>query len=323
MSKPSLAIVFTIALVSLWRFSVSDFVRKYTGSLPKPNLLVSGNIEAHQSLISFVGVASQVVNLAVDEGQWVTRGAVLAQLDASIYEQQVLVREASVEVDEKQLAASLGNLVASQEKLVSDRVDLEEKRVEFGRYKKLWRLGATSTQSVDFSTAALKESQAKFECDGALILVARHDVETAEASLKETRERLRLSRLTLERTVLRAPFSGIVVVRQTELGEVVQPGSPIVTIADVDHLWMRAYVNERDLGRVHWGQKVIVTTDTHPMRKYIGRLSFISSEAEFTPRSVETHEERVTLVYRIKIDVENTNHELKPGMPADGLIQLG
>ena len=124
-------------------------------------------------------------------------------------------------------------------------------------------------------------------------------------------------------TVLRAPFSGVILVRQTELGEVMQPGTPVVTLADLDHVWLRAYVSETDLGKIRWGQSATVTTDTYPGKKYPGRISFISSSAEFTPKSVETHQERVTLVYRIKIDVENPTHELKPGMPADALIQLG
>jgi HlyD family secretion protein len=122
--------------------------------------------------------------------------------------------------------------------------------------------------------------------------------------------------------VLRAPASGVVLVRQAELGEVMAPGTPVVTIADVEHLWLRGYVSETDLGRIHWGQEATVRTDTFPGKAYRGRVSFISSEAEFTPKSVETHKERVTLVYRVKIDLDNPNHELKPGMPADATIDV-
>jgi HlyD family secretion protein len=106
------------------------------------------------------------------------------------------------------------------------------------------------------------------------------------------------------------------------MGEVVSPGTPVVSIADLEHVWLRAYVAETDLGRIHWGQAVTVTTDTYPGKTYKGRISFISPQAEFTPKSVETHKERVTLVYRMKIDLENSNLELKPGMPADAVIEL-
>jgi HlyD family secretion protein len=112
-------------------------------------------------------------------------------------------------------------------------------------------------------------------------------------------------------------------VRQAELGEYVVPGTPVVTIADVDHLWVRAYVSETDLGRVHWGQAVTLKTDTYSGKFYHGTISFISPEAEFTPKTVQTNKERVALVYRIKVDVENANHELKPGMPADVMIEQG
>jgi len=126
----------------------------------------------------------------------------------------------------------------------------------------------------------------------------------------------------LEYVRLIAPFDGVVLVREAELGEVVAPGAPVVTLADLAHVWIRAYVAEGDLGRVHWGQAATVHTDTYPGKTYRGRVAFISSEAEFTPKTVQTAEERVTLVYRIKIDVDNPGLELKPGMPADALIDL-
>jgi HlyD family secretion protein len=96
----------------------------------------------------------------------------------------------------------------------------------------------------------------------------------------------------------------------------------VVTLADLDHIWLRAYIAETDLGSIHWGQDATITTDTYPGKQYHGRISFISSSAEFTPKSVQTYTERVTLVYRIKIDIDNPNHELKPGMPADAHIIL-
>ena len=126
----------------------------------------------------------------------------------------------------------------------------------------------------------------------------------------------------MDYTTLRAPSAGVITVREAELGEVVVPGTPVVTLADLDHIWLRAYIAETDLGRIRWGQEATITTDTYPGKQYRGRISFISSSAEFTPKSVQTYKERVTLVYRIKIDIDNPNHELKPGMPADARIDL-
>src|SRR6202050_5542340 len=100
------------------------------------------------------------------------------------------------------------------------------------------------------------------------------------------------------------------------------PGAPVLTLADLDHIWLRGYISETDLERVRWGQPSDITTDSYRGETFHGRVSFIASDAEFTPKSVETHKERVTLVYRIKIDIENPLKELKPGMPAGALIDL-
>ena len=283
---------------------------------------MSGNIEAHQSLVSFKDVTSRIVELPFDEGQWVEEGTLLARLDDSYYRQQIAVNDTAVQVQNQQLATARQNLVATQSTVANDEADFAQKNADYERFQEMWRQGATSAQSRDQAETAMKQSQSALRRDQALVHVAEQNIATGQANIKNAEETLRLAKLLLSYTVLRAPFSGVILVRQTELGEVMQPGTPVVTLADLNHVWLRAYVSETDLGKVHWGQAATVTTDTYPGKKYPGHISFISSSAEFTPKSVETHEERVTLVYRIKIDVENPNHELKPGMPADATIEL-
>jgi HlyD family secretion protein len=119
-----------------------------------------------------------------------------------------------------------------------------------------------------------------------------------------------------------APIDGVVLLKAAEAGEVVAAGTTIVSIGDLDHPWLRAYINETDLGRVHLGGAVSLSTDSYPDKKYEGRISFIASEAEFTPKQIQTKEERVKLVYRVKIEVNNTDHELKNNMPVDAEIVL-
>ncbi len=97
-------------------------------------------------------------------------------------------------------------------------------------------------------------------------------------------------------------------------------GTPVITVADLDNVWLRAYIDETDLGRVKVGQEAEVATDSYPGKTYRGRVSFIASEAEFTPKNVQTPKERVKLVYRVKVDIANPDRELKPGMPADATI---
>ena len=119
-----------------------------------------------------------------------------------------------------------------------------------------------------------------------------------------------------------SPIDGVVLVKSAEVGEVLGAGTAFLTIGDIGSPWLRAYINEKDLGRVKLGARATVTTDSFPGKAYGGRVSFISSEAEFTPKQIQTQEERVKLVYRIKIDIQNPQHELKSNMPGDAVISI-
>jgi len=287
------------------------------------NLLVSGNIEAHESVVSFKAVQSRVVELPFEEGQWVKAGTLLARLDDGDYRQQVAINEAALQVQEQQLSSAMQKLEAARSTVVNDNADLDQKKIDYVRSQKLWSDKIISGDQRDHTDTALKQSNAAMQRDLAMEHSAQQDIAVAKANIRNASENLELAKIMLGYTTLRAPFSGVILTRQTELGEVMQPGTPVVTLADLDHVWLRAYIAETDLGRIRWGQAATVHTDTYPDKAYPGQISFISSEAEFTPKSVETHKERVTLVYRIKIDVQNPRHELKPGMPADATIHLG
>lgn len=148
-------------------------------------------------------------------------------------------------------------------------------------------------------------------------LVARRgDVERAKSQIA-------LIDSQLADTIAVSPINGVVLVKAADVGEVLAPGTSVVTVGDIDHPWLRAYIREQDLGRVKLGDKVRVTTDSFHDKVYDGHISFISSDAEFTPKQIQTAEERVKLVYRVKIDVDNPRHELKSNMPADAEILTG
>lgn len=144
----------------------------------------------------------------------------------------------------------------------------------------------------------------------------------AEARVRERRAALALAETRLGYAVLTSPVAGVVLSKAIENGEYIVPGTTIVTVGNLENVWLRAYIDETDLGRVKVGQAARIATDTYPGKFYSGKVAFISSEAEFTPKSVQTAKERVKLVYRIKIDVPNSNMELKPGMPADAVIGM-
>ena len=177
----------------------------------------------------------------------------------------------------------------------------DKAKTDFKRYKALLQSGAVSTQQMDSAKTAYD--------------VALSQVRQAGATLKTGEVKLR-------DTVLYAPVSGMVLRKNVESGEAIGPGTPIVTIGDLGNPWVKVYVKEDRLGRVKLGQRAEVKSDSYPGKVYEGRVTYISSEAEFTPKNVQTQEERVKLVFGVKVSVANVNDELRPGMPADVRIPL-
>jgi HlyD family secretion protein len=148
------------------------------------------------------------------------------------------------------------------------------------------------------------------------------ELTTRRAAIAQSRASIAVIDSQLADTVEASPVDGVVLVKSADVGEVLASGTTVVTVGDIDHPWLRGYVNETDLGRVRLGSKVKVTTDSYPGKVYPGRVTFIASEAEFTPKQIQTAEERVKLVYRVKIEMDNPRHELKSNMPADAEIVL-
>jgi HlyD family secretion protein len=181
------------------------------------------------------------------------------------------------------------------------------------------------TQEIEAARAGLEKARAALRQTEATRLEIernRQSRKTLDAQKRALEARLGQVEQQIDDTRAYAPFDGVVLVKSSEIGEVVAAGTAIVSVGDLAHPWVRGYVPETDLGRVKLGQEVSVTTDSYPGKTYYGKLSFISSEAEFTPKQIETREERVKLVYRIKVDIDNPNQELKLNMPVDAVIQL-
>jgi HlyD family secretion protein len=327
--KRSLAIM--IVLAAAIAASLYLYPRLTRKAEPQNQLTLSGNIEAHESLVSFK-VPGRIVNLPVEEGQQIESGALLARLDDADYKQKIRINEAAVQVRESNLALLLAGtreqeVSASRQTMLNAQAELDEKKIEDDRAHQLFKKDELSAQDRDLADTAMKRAEATFQAaqqhyNEAVEGTRKEDIAIARANLKQADADLGLSRVNLDYATLHAPSAGVITVREAELGEVVIPGTPVVTLADLDHIWLRAYIAETDLGRIRWGQEATITTDTYPGKQYHGRISFISSSAEFTPKSVQTYKERITLVYRIKIDIDNPNYELKPGMPADAHINF-
>ncbi len=297
----------------------------------KNRLSLSGNIEVIQVEASF-RVAGKVLERPVDEGQVVQAGQLLARLDAKDLEQQVAMRHADAATARAALDALLAGsrkeeIEASKAALEQANADLKRLEPDEVRLRDLQQKGILSIRDYEATRALLEAARAKVrQADQQYTLVRigprKEDIDQARARFEQAQQALALAQTQLGYATLTAPTSGVILSKNIEPLEYVAPGTSVVTLANLDQVWLRAYLEESDLGRVKVGQKASITTDTYPGKRYEGRVSFISSEAEFTPKSVQTRKERSRLVYRIKIDIRNLAMELKPGMPADADIEL-
>ncbi|MDD5774254.1 MAG: HlyD family efflux transporter periplasmic adaptor subunit [bacterium] len=215
--------------------------------------------------------------------------------------EQILASEQRVEQAKAALSNSKEKLSMAREGATKEELRGSEQRLEQAR---------ASYEKAKESLSLVKEGARKEE-----IKISEQRVEQARAILNTMEERLK-------DTVLIAPMSGVVLKKNIELGETVGQGIPIYTIGDLENPVIKIYVKETKLGLIKLGQKAEITTDSYPGKKYEGTVTYISSEAEFTPKNIQTKEERIKLVFGVKVSVKNEKDEIKPGMPADVKIIL-
>jgi len=296
-----------------------------------PFIKVSGNIETTEVDVGFK-ISGRIVHLSVQEGDWVEQGKVLAKLDDEDLRHRLQLAQATLKSAQAQLEKALAGsrpeeIREAEAALQQAQFDFENKVSHYERMKALFERGVLPKETLDnaetgFKIAGAALQRAKENYQLVKAGPRKEDIEDAKAQVEQAKASLKLTETQLSYTVLDAPISGIVLVKSGEIGEVVNPGTSILTLGNIQNVWLKAYVPEADLGRVKWGQEVVVTTDLKPQKIYKGKISFISSQSEFTPKQIQTEKERVTLVYRIKVDIPNPDRELKPGMPADGKILL-
>ena len=292
---------------------------------------VSGNIEATEVDVGFK-ISGRIVSRFFEEGGWVDQGKVLAKLDDEDLRNRLDAARATLMSAQarlnKLLAGSRPEEIRQAEAALNQaKFDLENKETQYERMRSLYEKRVIPKETADNAEAVFNIAKASFEKAKENYLLVkegprREDIEDARAQVEQARASVKLNETQLSYTTLYAPISGVVLVKSGEIGEVVNPGTSILTLADIENVWLKAYISETDLSKVKWGQEVMVTTDLRPKKEYKGKISFISSQAEFTPKQIQTEKERVTLVYRIKVDIPNPDRELKPGMPADGRILL-
>ncbi len=292
-------------------------------------LVLSGNLEVNDTQLGFKA-SGRVIERAVAEGDHVAAGQLIARLDDAEQQAQLALRRAELAAAEAGLAdlvagARPEEIAAAEAAVHSAEAERDRAQLDFKRQQELLGHEAISNREFEAASAQLKVAAARArEAAERLKLVQAgpraEQVTQARARVEQARAAVTLATTLLDNTRLVAPLTGTVLSHNIEPGEFVSPGTPVVTVADTTHVWVRAYLDQPDLGRVRHGQKVVVRTDSFPGRDFEGTVGFIASEAEFTPKTVQTPKERVKLVFRLKIDIANPKDELKPGMPADVIL---
>jgi len=316
-----------LAALALGAFLLVSCSRSGSGN--SGELVLSGNFEVDDAQLGFKP-PGRVIERTVREGDRVQSGQLIARLDDAEQQSQLALRRAELAAAEAALAeleagSRPQEIAAAAATLRSAEADRDRVRLDFARQDELRKKQVISDRDFEAAQAQLKVAEAKVVEAGEHLKLLQEGprVETirqSRARVEQARAAVALAQTQLDNTRLTSPLAGVVLSHNIEPGEFVSAGTPVVTVAETAHLWVRAYVNQPDLGRVRHGQKVVVRTDSFPGRDFEGVVGFISSEAEFTPKTVQTPKERVKLVFRLKIDVANPKDELKPGMPADVIL---
>lgn len=297
-------------------------------------LTLYGNVDIRQISLAFDG-SDRVAKMNVEEGDAVRAGQVVAELDTRTLALQIRQAEAQAAASE-QAALRLTNgtrpeeIAQAQAQVASAQADADLASQQLKRLRGI----ASSTggrgvsqQDVDNAASRQRVAQAQLEdrrksLDLARIGPRQEDIAQAEAERDAARAQLALLRHQLDLAQLKAPRDAIVRARLLEPGDMASPQRPAYTLALTDPKWIRAYVNEPELGKLRLGMTASVLTDSHPGEPVTGRVGYISSVAEFTPKSVQTEDLRTSLVYEIRVRVDDPQDRLRLGMPATVRLDL-
>ena len=299
---------------------------------PDNLLVLHGNVDIRQVDLAF-NASERVESLRVEEGDRVKTGQLLATLEKERLQHQVQQAGAQVKAQEDVVAALVAgtrpeDIRKARAEAVAAKAEADNAELTNRRLQNLAKKEVVSKQDADNSKAAADSSRARLQAAKEALALAvagprKEDIAAAKATLNALREALAVANKNLSYAELYAPSDGVIQSRILEKGDMASPQKPVFTLALTDPVWVQAYVSETDLGKISLGMKAEVTTDSFPGKKYPAWIGFISPTAQFTPKSVETREVRTSLVYQVRVFVNNPENELRLGMPATVAISLG
>lgn len=321
---PVVLIAATAAAVAFWLARRS----------PAPGPLeASGTVEATEARLGFQ-MTGLIEEIAAREGETVAAGQELARLvrieaEARRGQAEAQVAAAGALLEELESGSRPEETAQARAATAVARERRADAARDHERVQRLHDGGAVSREALDKAALALEVATSHLEqAEDQLRIVEggprRERIEAQRAQLEQARAAARALDAVLANMTVRAPFAGVVTARHREPGEVVPAGGVVLTVMNPSDRWVRIYVPENRVGAVRLGQKAAIRSDTYPSKTYPGEIVFIASEAEFTPKTVQTAEERVKLVYAVKVRITgDPAGELKPGMPADVRLEAG
>ncbi len=295
-------------------------------------LTLYGNVDIRQVQLAFNG-SERIAAMLAKEGDPVKKGQLLATLDTVRLDNNVKLQQAQLasqqqQVDRLEAGSRPEEILKAEADVDAARIAADNARLTYQRQKDLVARHFVAQQQADDALAAADAAQAGYQSLQETLKLVRmgprkEDIAAAKAMLKANQAALDVARTALADASLYAPENGIIQERILEPGDMALPQRPVYTLALTDPVWVRAYVQGPDLGKLEPGMHAEVGTDSFPGKNYRAWVGYISPTAEFTPKSVETTEVRSSLVYQVRIFVCNPQGELRQGMPATVTIPLG
>jgi len=329
--KKIIARVFIVVLILAGIGSGGWWWKNHQGAQTNDTLTLQGNVDIREVQLAFNG-KDRITEMLVEEGDQVSKGQLLATMDTRRITQTVEAAEARVAAQDAVVARMVAG--TRSEDIQKGRSDMEAAKVEFQDLEKnarrieyLATKELVTNQEKDDARAHANASRAGWEAASETFKLAiagprKEDIASAKATLDAYKAEVALARRELIDASLYAPSDGIIEDRLLEPGAMASPERPVFTLALNDPIWIRAYISEPDLGKIHLGMKANVQTDSFPEKSYAGWIGFISPKAEFTPKSVETREVRTSLVYQVRVFACNPQDELRLGMPATVIVPI-
>jgi len=303
--------------------------RQHGASDPGAAFSLSGNVDVHQVELAF-RVSGRISAVKVQEGDKVSADQVLAQLDPVPFQTDVDsakadLAQAQAQLDKTRRGFRIEEVAQARANVAQRAADLENAQITLRRQQQLVASGLVTHQQIDDAEARVHMSEAALAASRGQLTLELHgsrieDIEAQEATVASAQARLEKAQTALADATLLAPSKGIISVRAREPGAIVQAGQTVYTLTLNDPVWIRAYVSQPRLGRIKPGMPVKLTIDSMPGKQYDGTVGFISPEAEFTPKTVQTEQVRDDLVYRIRVIASDPDDVFRQGMPVTVLI---